>query len=100
MYQGDGVMKPTLGRIVHILHYGQVMAGLVVDVYDDEENAISMIAWNARAQAREFINVPFSKNIAKDEGHWFWPPMPMPSAEDVKKMKDRIIEQQQKVKPT
>ena len=98
MYQGDGVMKPTLGRIVHYLELGQVMPALIVHVHNtDIEGMINIVAWNETGHQMQRFNVCFSKLIAVDENHWFWPPMPKPTADDMKKLKDSIIANQQKV---
>lgn len=87
-------MKPTLGRIVHYMEGGEVYPAIVVHVVKDSPSMLADLAvWNPDATQVSKIAVPFSKEIAKDDCHWFWPPVPMPTPEDMKKLRDRIAAQ-------
>lgn len=84
-------MKPTLGRIVHYMEDENVYAGIVVHAYED--SCINLVFWTSTGTPRYAYQVRESKQVAKDDRCWFWPPVLMPTPEDMKKLRDRIATQ-------
>lgn len=99
------IMKPTLGRIVHYMEDGEIYPAMVVFVQPPNTqdlshhfDMINIVFWDGLGESHAKSLVPYSKDIAKDDRHWFWPPMPIPTADDMKKIKERIIAQQKDLK--
>ena len=87
------MMKPNLGNIVHYLENGHVHAGIIVGVSCLSDDEINLVFWKGDFGTQMFrANVPFSKEIASQNEHWFWPPMLQPSLDDIKKLGEQIKE--------
>lgn len=77
-------MKPTLGRIVHYLEGEHVFAGIVVHV-DSDHSTVNLVFWNSFGTQMFRHGVAHSTKIAAENKRWFWPPMPQPTIDEVRK---------------
>jgi hypothetical protein len=95
------MMKPTLGRIVHYMEGGYVFAALIVGIVPDEPapTKVRLVFWNEFGNQAYRDSIEFSREVAKDERHWFWPPIPKPSVEEIQKLREEMMKTVTTVKP-
>jgi hypothetical protein len=81
-------MRPSLGRIVHYLERGLVRAALIINLDPAAPWHVVLIFWDEFGTQHFRAHVPFSREPAKLDKHWWWPPMPKPTVEDMKKLRE------------
>jgi hypothetical protein len=81
-------MKPTIGRIVHLLHNPDTLcAAIVVNVVDDgTDEVVDLVYWTPRGDQGTA-----RAKLGGDVGCWSWPLIPVRGkSDDEKALDDRL----------
>lgn len=85
-HQGHVFVRPTLGRIVHYLERGRVNAAIVINIDPADPWHVIINFWDEFGNQHFRAHVPYAGGQpARFDKHWWWPPMPRPTLDDVKR---------------